>query len=182
MSGSATLATDRFRFATPATRISESRTSPARAGAWSLPPRSAVIVAASTAPPSGASPVGGERGASAGHPEVMGATRTDERGTAARTLGAIVLEAADRYDSTALKYKSGEDWKDVSFGELGKSVRGIARGLIAMGIEPGDRVAVIGETRPEWTYADFGALCAGAGGRPPPPPPPPPGATAPPPG
>jgi long-chain acyl-CoA synthetase len=92
----------------------------------------------------------------------MGATRTDERGTAARTLGAIVLEAADRYDSTALKYKSGEDWKDVSFGELGKSVRGIARGLIAMGIEPGDRVAVIGETRPEWTYADFGALCAGA--------------------
>src|SRR4051812_3657391 len=117
MSGSATLATDRFRFATPATRISDSSTSPARAGACSDGPLSAVIVGASTAPSSGASPVGGERDARDGHPEVMGATRTDERGTAARTLSAVVLEAADRYDGTALRYKSGEDWKDISYDE-----------------------------------------------------------------
>jgi len=92
----------------------------------------------------------------------MGATRTDERGTAASTLGAVALEAAERYDGTALKFKSGDDWKDVSYSEFGETVRALAKGLIALGIEPGDRVAVLGETRPEWTYADFAALCAGA--------------------
>ena len=38
----------------------------------------------------------------------------------------------------------------------------IARGLIALGIEQGDRVAILGATSAEWTMADYGALCAGA--------------------
>ena len=50
----------------------------------------------------------------------------------------------------------------MSYAELGKAVREIARGLIALGIEPGDRVSILSGTRPEWTLADLGALCAGA--------------------
>ena len=50
----------------------------------------------------------------------------------------------------------------MSYAELGDAVRGIARGLMALGIEPGDRVSILSGTRAEWTLADLGALCAGA--------------------
>ena len=41
-------------------------------------------------------------------------------------------------------------------------MREIAKGLIALGVKPGDRVAILSNTRAEWTLADFGAICAGA--------------------
>jgi long-chain acyl-CoA synthetase len=41
-------------------------------------------------------------------------------------------------------------------------VRRVALGLKALSIEKGDRVAVIGENRPEWLYSDLGTMCAGA--------------------
>ena len=46
--------------------------------------------------------------------------------------------------------------------DLGRRIRDVARGLVALGIEPGDRVAVLGRTRPEWTLADCAVLAAGA--------------------
>jgi long-chain acyl-CoA synthetase len=51
---------------------------------------------------------------------------------------------------------------DVSYPQLGVIVREIARGLVALGIEPGDRVSILSDTCPEWTYVDGGAICAGA--------------------
>jgi long-chain acyl-CoA synthetase len=50
----------------------------------------------------------------------------------------------------------------MSYEEVGVAAREIARGLIALGIRPGDRVSILSGTRPEWTLADLGALCAGA--------------------
>jgi long-chain acyl-CoA synthetase len=50
----------------------------------------------------------------------------------------------------------------MSYEELGVATREIARGLIALGIQPGDRVSILSGTRPEWTLADLGSLCAGA--------------------
>ena len=50
----------------------------------------------------------------------------------------------------------------ISYPELGRAVRDIAGGLAALGIERGDHVAILAGTRPEWTLADLGALCAGA--------------------
>ena len=52
--------------------------------------------------------------------------------------------------------------QETTFAELGTAAREIAGGLIALGVRPGDRVAILGSTRPEWTLADCGALCAGA--------------------
>ena len=50
----------------------------------------------------------------------------------------------------------------MTYAQLGEAVRGIARGLIALGVEPGDRVSILSGTRAEWTLADLGSLCAGA--------------------
>ena len=95
-------------------------------------------------------------------------TSTDDEQPAApssassRTLSALVLDAAAKYRVTALKYPLGKGWGEISYGKLGVGVREIAKGLIALGIEPGDRVAILSDTRAEWTLADFGAMCAGA--------------------
>ncbi len=84
-----------------------------------------------------------------------------ERSTHARTLGEMLLRSAGR-EGVALRYKDGAQWSEISYAQLLRSVRGIARGLIALGIERGDRVAILCNTRPEWTLADAGVMCAGA--------------------
>src|SRR2546421_5380677 len=85
-----------------------------------------------------------------------------EHATGAENLAAMVLECAQRYDGAALKYKDGEDWTELSYAELGDAVREIAGGLVALGIEPGERVAILSDTRAEWTLADLGGICAAA--------------------
>jgi long-chain acyl-CoA synthetase len=80
----------------------------------------------------------------------------------ARTMAALVLDAAARHRGTALKYPSRDRWLEISYPNLGKGAREIAKGLIALGVQPGDRVAILSNTRAEWTLADFGAICAGA--------------------
>src|SRR3954462_1465519 len=70
--------------------------------------------------------------------------------------------AADRYaDQIAATFKQGDDWVKVSYREVGTIASEIARGLIDLGLEPGDRAAVLCATRPEWTYASFGITSAG---------------------
>jgi long-chain acyl-CoA synthetase len=72
----------------------------------------------------------------------------------------IALDAATRFgDRPALTSPRGDR---ITYAELGSAVREIAGGLAALGVEPGDRVAILSSTRPEWTLADFGALAAGA--------------------
>src|SRR3954463_6955237 len=93
---------------------------------------------------------------------MAGGTKQAGQGTGAATLAAMALEAADRYDGTALKYKEGDDWTELSWEELGTAIREIAAGLIDLGIEPGQRVAIFADTRFEWTLADLGAILAGA--------------------
>jgi long-chain acyl-CoA synthetase len=85
-----------------------------------------------------------------------------ERSTGEKTLGAMALAAAERGDGAALKYKAGDEWQELSYSDFGQTVREVARGLIALGIEPGDRVAILSDTKADWAIADFGALCAAA--------------------
>jgi long-chain acyl-CoA synthetase len=77
------------------------------------------------------------------------------------TLGELVVAAATR-PGTALRYEEGGAWRALPYSELGEAAREIAGGLVALGIEAGDRVAVLSDTRVEWTLADCGALSAGA--------------------
>ena len=85
-----------------------------------------------------------------------------ETGTGAKTLAGMVLEAVERYDGAALKFHDGDDWTEMSYDELGTAVREVAGGLIELGVESGDRVAIFSDTRHEWTLADLGAIVAGA--------------------
>jgi long-chain acyl-CoA synthetase len=82
-----------------------------------------------------------------------------ESGRHADTVGARILEAADSARGVALTRPGAEP---ITYAELGAAAREIAAGLTALGIVPGDRVAILAGTRPEWTIADAGSLCAGA--------------------
>jgi long-chain acyl-CoA synthetase len=89
----------------------------------------------------------------------------DGAGTGSNTIAGLMPAAAAAYgDGIALRQKSGDDWVDVSYDELGRTVGEIALGLVDLGIEPGDRVAVMGDTSAEWTHASMGALSAAATG------------------
>jgi long-chain acyl-CoA synthetase len=91
------------------------------------------------------------------------AVKAHERATGSSTIADLIALAAERHtDSPAIRYKRGGDWKDVSYRELGEIVSEVGRGLIDLGIEPGDKVALLCSTRPEWTYADFGITATGA--------------------
>jgi long-chain acyl-CoA synthetase len=62
----------------------------------------------------------------------------------------------------ALRFWRDGRLRDLSYAELGTPAQKIARGLIALGVQPGDRVSILAGTRAEWTLADLGSLCAGA--------------------
>jgi len=83
-------------------------------------------------------------------------------GTGSKTIADLLPLAAKKYaDTPALRHKVGDDWVDVAYSELGEAVKEVALGLIDLGIQPGDKVAILAHTRPEWTYACFGVLSAG---------------------
>jgi long-chain acyl-CoA synthetase len=79
-----------------------------------------------------------------------------------RTVGEMVLSSAERHAGVALQFKRDGVPAYISYPELGTRSSEIARGLISLGIEPGERVAILGLTSADWTMADCGALCAGA--------------------
>jgi long-chain acyl-CoA synthetase len=85
------------------------------------------------------------------------------RGTHSQTLADLLPKAAEAYgDAPAVRYKDGDGWVDRSFAEVREIVRPLALGLTQLGVEKGDRVSILGNTRPEWTYWDFAALSIGA--------------------
>src|SRR4051812_5717908 len=84
-------------------------------------------------------------------------------GTGSRTIADLMPLAAEQYgDQAAQKRKVGEEWVETSYAELGTIVREVALGLVDLGVQPGDKVAIVAHTRPEWTQACHGILSAGA--------------------
>ncbi|PYQ20709.1 MAG: long-chain fatty acid--CoA ligase, partial [Acidobacteria bacterium] len=61
-----------------------------------------------------------------------------------------------------LEYKRGGGWRAVSSEEFRRAVEELSLGLAALGVEAGDRVALLSENRPEWAYTDMAALAARA--------------------
>src|SRR3954452_789742 len=86
-----------------------------------------------------------------------------EFGTGTATMAAqLPADVAKHSGKPALRHKVGDEWRDISYDELGEAVREIALGLVDLGIEPRDRAAILCHTRPEWTLCNFGILTAGA--------------------
>ncbi len=69
---------------------------------------------------------------------------------------------ARRGDRIARRKKVGGRWVSQSWNEWRKTVDEIARGLIAIGVEPGRAVAIVSQSRAEWVDCDLGILSAGA--------------------
>ncbi|MGY1901119.1 AMP-dependent synthetase/ligase [Nocardia gipuzkoensis] len=74
----------------------------------------------------------------------------------------IERNAARHPDLTVISRKVGGRWRDVTAAQFRNEVWATAKGLIANGIQAGDRVAVMSRTRYEWTLLDFAIWCAGA--------------------
>jgi long-chain acyl-CoA synthetase len=64
--------------------------------------------------------------------------------------------------SEAYRFASGDSWASVTWSQVGDRVRRQAAGLIALGIEREQPVAVASATRYEWVLADLAIMCAGA--------------------
>jgi long-chain acyl-CoA synthetase len=87
----------------------------------------------------------------------------EERGTRSATLADLLPRAAELYgDAPAIRLKQDGQWVSRSFVEVRDTVRSLALGLIDLGVAKGDKVSILGNTRPEWTYFDFAALSVGA--------------------
>ncbi|WP_394434841.1 AMP-dependent synthetase/ligase [Streptomyces sp. SGAir0957] len=70
--------------------------------------------------------------------------------------------AAQHPDVAVIGRKVGGAWQDVTAVEFLADVRAAAKGLIAAGVQAGDRVALMSRTRYEWTLLDFAIWSAGA--------------------
>jgi long-chain acyl-CoA synthetase len=95
---------------------------------------------------------------------VAAAGRAAESSTNSKTVADLAPLAAERHgDLPAVTYKdSSGEWVSKTYRDVGDIVRKLALGLIELGIEKGDKVSILANTRPEWTYFDFAALSVGA--------------------
>ncbi len=74
----------------------------------------------------------------------------------------VVANGTEHPDDVAFSRRVDGAWVDVTAAEFLADVRSVAKGLVAAGIEPGDRVALISRTRYEWTLLDYAIWFAGA--------------------
>lgn len=80
-----------------------------------------------------------------------------------QTVSQAFAAAAEAFPSrAALRFHADGAWTSLSYAEASARVRRIAAGLVSLGVERGDRVAIVSESGPEWALADFGGLAAGA--------------------
>ena len=75
----------------------------------------------------------------------------------------VLVQRTTDSDRVALRSRDDDDaWRTTTWAEYGQAIADVAAGLLALGIEAGDRVAVLSWNRPEWQEADLGILSIGA--------------------
>lgn len=81
-----------------------------------------------------------------------------------RTLADLLPKAAEKNGPAGafLFRNEAGDWEEVTFDQVVADVQALALGFLEIGIRPGDKVAILGNTRPEWTLFDFAAMSTGA--------------------
>ncbi|MDP7639927.1 MAG: AMP-binding protein, partial [Candidatus Hydrogenedentes bacterium] len=77
----------------------------------------------------------------------------------ATTLGALANQAAERFGNREYQYFEGKRW---TYAETQVEIDRVARGLIGLGIQPGDKVSLWMTNRPEWTHIMFALAKIGA--------------------
>ena len=82
--------------------------------------------------------------------------------TAPTGIADLFQRAAAKHGAAPAVMFNDGGWRTRSFAEVGDTVRELSKGLMALGVEKGDKVSILANTRPEWTYHDFAALSAGA--------------------
>jgi long-chain acyl-CoA synthetase len=73
----------------------------------------------------------------------------------------FLARAAEKGDRPFLWAKREGQWRPTSWTEAARQVAALATSLKRLGLEPGDRVALVSENRPEWLIADLAIMAAG---------------------
>jgi long-chain acyl-CoA synthetase len=80
-----------------------------------------------------------------------------------KTVPAMLQAAVKKYGNrVAMRKKEYGLWHDISWNEYFETVKYVTCALMFMGLQKGDRAAVIGDNCPEWVFADLGIQCCGA--------------------
>jgi len=78
-------------------------------------------------------------------------------------LPEALFRSSDRYTSRPAQWQRREaGYVPITYAQLVSRVRHIASGLLRLGIQPGDRIALLMENRPEWAAIDYAILSTGA--------------------
>ncbi|MGH2871334.1 MAG: AMP-dependent synthetase/ligase [Solirubrobacteraceae bacterium] len=87
---------------------------------------------------------------------------TIDRATTVATVAELPHAAAERFATrTAARRLVDGEWREVTYGEAVGAIEEISLGLVALGIQPGDRVGIVAGTRLEWTLSSYGISAAG---------------------
>ena len=79
------------------------------------------------------------------------------------TLVDLFFDRVSRWaDRTALRHVVDGTWREITWREYGDAVREAAAGLVAVGVQPGDRVGILAGNQPRWHMADIAIITAGA--------------------
>jgi long-chain acyl-CoA synthetase len=80
----------------------------------------------------------------------------------ATTVSALPASAAERFgDRLAVRRRVDGEWQELTYAEAVAAIEEVALGLIELGVQSGDRVAILADTRWEWTLASYGISAAG---------------------
>ncbi len=84
-------------------------------------------------------------------------------GTPATVAEFVIFRIARSANAEAYRYPRAEGgWQSVTWSAAGEGIMRQAAGFVALGVDPGDRVAIMSGTRYEWVLADLAVMCAGA--------------------
>ncbi len=75
---------------------------------------------------------------------------------------AVLRHATQTPDAVVFRRKDGAGWSPITAREFADEVAAVAKGLIASGVQPGERVGLMSKTRYEWTLCDYAIWTAGA--------------------
>jgi long-chain acyl-CoA synthetase len=73
----------------------------------------------------------------------------------------FLTRAAEKGDKPFLFAKRDGEWRSTSWAEAARQVASLAASLKRIGLQPGDRVCLVSENRPEWLISDLGIMAAG---------------------